>query len=89
MSLFTTRRTDFSTQLPFFGPDGLYRPPVQEGVEIPSQLPSHLELPEENGEIVENFREQPQGYLLDQGIWPVLEWIHPDHHFAVGHDCGI
>jgi hypothetical protein len=89
MSLAISRRTDISTQLPYFGPDGLYRPPVQEGVEVPLQLPGHMELPEENGEIVENFREQPQGYLLDQGIWPTLERIHPDRHFAVGHDCGI
>jgi hypothetical protein len=89
MSLIISRRTDISTQPPFFGPDRLYRPPVQEGVEIPPHLPSHMELPEENGEIVENFREQPQGYLLDQGIWPMLERIHPDRHFAVGHDCGI
>lgn len=89
MSTIISRRTDISTQPPFYGPDGLYRPPVQEGVEIPPQLPSHLELPDENGKIVENFREAPQGQLLDDGIWPILERIHPDRHFAVGHDCGI
>jgi hypothetical protein len=89
MSLITSKRTDISTEPPFYGPDGVYRPPVQEGVEVPAQLPSHLELPEENGEIVENFREAPQGQLLDEGIWPTLERLHPDRHFAVGHDCGI
>ena len=52
-------------------------------------LPGHLELPDENGEIVENFREAPQSLLLDQAIWPILEQLHPDRHFAVGHDCGI
>jgi hypothetical protein len=89
MSLIVSGRADISTKPPFFGPDHLYRPPVQEGVEPPLHLPSHMELPEENGEIVENFREAPQGNVLDQGIWPVLERIHPDRHFAVGHDCGI
>jgi len=89
MSLIISTRTDISTQLPFFGPDRLYRPPVEEGVEVPAHLPSHMELPEENGEIVENFREAPQGNILDQGIWPILERLHPDRHFAVGHDCGI
>ena len=44
---------------PFWGPDGRYRPPVENG-ELPAELPGHLELPEENGEIVENFRETPQ-----------------------------
>ena len=38
---------------------------------------------------MENFRETPQNVLLDQGIWPILERIHPDRHFALGHDCGI
>ena len=39
-------------------------------------LPDHLELPEENGEFVENFRELPQSLLLSSAIWPVLEQ-HP------------
>jgi len=89
MSVTISKRTDISTEPPFYGPDGLYRPPVQDGTEIPPHLPGHMELPEENGEIVENFREAPQGQLLDEGIWSTLERIHPDRHFAVGHDCGI
>jgi hypothetical protein len=89
MSRTVSSRPDISIRPPFFGVDRLYRPPVQEGVEVPPHLPSHLELPEENGEIVENFREAPQGHLLDEGIWPILEQIHPDRHFAIGHDCGI
>ena len=52
--------------------------------DLPDHLPGHLELPEENGEIVENFRELPQSLLLSSAIWPVLERIHPDRHFAVG-----
>ena len=55
----------------------------------PYHLPGHLELPEENGEFVQNFRELPQSLLLSSGIWPVLERLHPDRHFAVGQDSGI
>ncbi len=71
-----------------WGPDGRYTPLTEDG-ELPPHLPGHLELPEENGEIVENFREQPQGEILDQGIRPILERIHPDRRYALGHDCGI
>jgi len=55
----------------------------------PDALPGHLDLPEENGEFVHNFREMPQNILLTQSIWPVLEMLHPDDQFALGHDCGI
>src|SRR5262245_17054292 len=55
----------------------------------PDDLPGHLDLPEENGEFVHNFRELPQNILLSQSLWPVLEMLHPDRHFALGHDCGI
>ena len=55
----------------------------------PEDLPGHLDLPQENGEFCENFRELPQCILLSQSLWPILEIIHPDHQFAVGHDCGI
>ena len=55
----------------------------------PDDLPGHLELPEENGEFVQNFRELPQSLLLSSSIWPVLESIHPDRQFAVGQDSGI
>ena len=66
---------------PFYGPDGRYRPPAENGA-LPLLLPGHLELPEENGEIVENFREQPQGEILDQGIRPTLERLHPGHFYT-------
>ena len=55
----------------------------------PDPSPGHLELPEENGEIVENFRETPQSAIPRPGIWPILERLHPDRHFALGQDCGI
>jgi Uma2 family endonuclease len=55
----------------------------------PDDLPGHLDLPEENGEFVQNFRELPQNILLSQSIWPILETLHPDRQFAIGHDCGI
>ena len=57
--------------------------------DLPERLPDHLELPEENGECKQNFREPAQSYLLSMAIWPVLESIHPDRHFAVGLDSGI
>jgi Uma2 family endonuclease len=63
--------------------------PDQVIPDLPDHLPDHLELPETNGEIVENFREYPQSVLLCQSIWPVLERLHPDRHFAVGQDSGI
>jgi hypothetical protein len=56
MSLKNPKRTDISTDVPYWGPDGLYRPPVEEGVEVPPSLPGHLELPPVNGEIVECLR---------------------------------
>jgi Uma2 family endonuclease len=61
-------------------------PPVPD---LPDHLPDHLELPEENGEFVQNFRELPQSWLLSSAIWPILESIHPDRNFAVGQDSGI
>lgn len=63
--------------------------PMSPVPELPEHLPDHLELPEDNGEIVHNFRELPQSFLLSSAIWPVLERFHPDRQFAVGQDCGI
>jgi Uma2 family endonuclease len=63
--------------------------PASPHLERRDELPGHLELPEENGEFVQSFRELPQCILLSQSLWPVLMTIHPDRHFAVGHDCGI
>jgi Uma2 family endonuclease len=63
--------------------------PVAAVPNPPENLPNHLELPEENGEFVQNFRELPQSLLLSSAIWPILENIHPDRHFAVGQVSGI
>jgi len=89
MSVASSQPVETRPKPPFYGPDHRYLPPAENGVALPLHLPSHLDLPEENGEIVENFRETPQNVLLDQSIWPILERIHPDRHFALGHDCGI
>ena len=48
MLLIVSKQPDTSSQPPFYGPDHLSRPPVQEGIEILTHLPSHMELPEEN-----------------------------------------
>jgi Uma2 family endonuclease len=53
------------------------------------KLPTHLDLPESDGAIVENFLEHLQSVLLTGSIWPVLQQLHPDSHFAVGQDSGI
>lgn len=52
-------------------------------------LPTHKDLPEEDGTFVKNFQEHPQSILLTDSIWPVLEKLHPDGQFAVGQDSGI
>jgi Uma2 family endonuclease len=89
MSIASSQPIETGRRPPFYGPDQRYVPPADNGVALPHPLPGHMELPDENDEIVENFREAPQGLLLDQAIWPVLERLHPDRHFAIGHDCGI
>ena len=38
---------------------------------------------------MENFQEHPQGILLTQSIWPVLNELHPDGQFCVGQNAGI
>jgi Uma2 family endonuclease len=66
--------------------------PSRSPIKLPSgsdELPGHLELPEENGEFAQSFRELPQCIQLSQSLWPILEALHPDKQFALGHDCGI
>jgi Uma2 family endonuclease len=88
MSVDVTLPARLKPKPPFYGPDGRYLPPAENG-KLPTHLPDHLELPDENDEIVENFREQPQGELLDQAIRPIIDKLHPKRDFALGHDCGI
>jgi Uma2 family endonuclease len=55
----------------------------------PDDLPGHQELPEQNGEFAQSFRELPQSILHSQSLWPILRTLHPDKQFAIGHDCRI
>lgn len=52
-------------------------------------LPSHLDLPFEDGAIVHNFRELPQSLLLTEPLLPVLTAIRPEGDFCIGQDSGI
>jgi Uma2 family endonuclease len=88
MSDESSRQRKAMPKPPFYGPAGRYLPPAENG-ELPLHLPGHLELPDENDEIGDNFREGPQNGLLNQTIWPILDRLHPNHDFALGHDCGI
>jgi Uma2 family endonuclease len=54
-----------------------------------TSLPDHTQLPETDGSIVENFQEHPQGILLTESLYPVLQKLHPDGQFAIGADSGI
>jgi Uma2 family endonuclease len=38
---------------------------------------------------VKNFQEHPQSLLLTDSITPVLQMLHPDGQYAIGHDSGI
>lgn len=62
----------------------LLTPPV-----TPVRLPNHMDLPCEDGAVVENFAELPQRILLTDSIGPVLQALHPDGHYIIGHDSGI
>jgi len=53
------------------------------------KLPTHKDLPCEDGSIATNFLEAPQHTILSESLFPVFEAIHPDKDFAVGNDCGI
>jgi Uma2 family endonuclease len=52
-------------------------------------LPNHLQLPQTDGSIVENYQESPQGNLLTSSILPRLRELHPDGQFSIGRDSGI
>lgn len=55
----------------------------------PGKLPTHKDLPDSDGAIVENFLEMPQSSLLTDSIRPWLAKLHPDHQFCIGMDNGI
>ena len=52
-------------------------------------LPDHTQLPDSDGEIVENFQEAPQAALLTACFRPRLRELHPDGQFIIGMDSGI
>ena len=60
-----------------------------EKIVLPSPLPDHTQLPEEDGTFVKNFQEHPQSIILTDLIGPVLQGLHPDGQYAIGQDCGI
>lgn len=53
------------------------------------ELPDHTQLPDRDNNFVKNFQEHPQSILLTESITPILEIIHPDHHYCIGQDSGI
>ncbi len=57
--------------------------------ETPAKLPTHTDLPCEDGAIVTNFLEHPQSMLLTDVLLPVIRALHPDGRFAIGQDSGI
>ena len=52
-------------------------------------LPTHLDLPYEDGTFVKNFQEHPQSVLLTESIRPILNKLHPDKQYCIGQDSGI
>lgn len=52
-------------------------------------LPDDTQLPDSDGQPVENFQEHPQGILLTESIKPVLDRIHPDGLYLIGQNSGI
>ncbi|MEM8642833.1 MAG: Uma2 family endonuclease [Cyanobacteria bacterium P01_G01_bin.54] len=58
-------------------------------INLPTQLPDHTELPEEDGSIVKNFQEHPQSIILTDSLGAVLQQLHPDGQYAIGQDSGI
>jgi Uma2 family endonuclease len=61
-------------------------PAVRPGPEPP---PGHLELPETDGSIVEDYSEFPQVVILTEAIKPVLDRLHPDGQYLIGANSGI
>ncbi len=62
---------------------------MTQAVILPTKLPDHTELPEEDGSFVKNFQEHPQSIILTDSIGPVLRRLHPDGRYAIGQDSGI
>lgn len=56
---------------------------------VATRRPTHLDLPDRDGAIVENFQQAPQSNLLTGCLMPRLWQLHPDGRFAIGRDSGI
>lgn len=56
---------------------------------VAGRLPTHKDLPDRGGSVVQNFQEHPQAVLLTDTLIPRLNQLHPDGRFAIGQDCGI
>jgi len=69
------------------GANGVHAPEFSTARWLP--LPDHTQLPDSDGEIVENILEHPQGFLLTSSVTPVLSALHPDGNYSIGHDTGI
>ena len=54
-----------------------------------TELPTHKDLPDKDGEIVENYQELPQNILLSGCLTPHLRRLRPDGRFSIGSDNGI
>jgi Uma2 family endonuclease len=52
-------------------------------------MPDHLQLPQTDGSIVENYQEHPQAGLLKSCLLPRLNELYPDGQFSIGCDSGI
>ncbi|MFO0811148.1 MAG: Uma2 family endonuclease [Gemmataceae bacterium] len=50
--------------------------------------PTHLDLPSEDA-VPTNFSEAPQAALLTESLQPVLDTLHPDGQYSIGHDSYI
>jgi Uma2 family endonuclease len=52
-------------------------------------LPTHKDLPDSDGAIVENYQESPQNTVLTGCLRPRLRELCPDGRFSIGRDNGI
>jgi hypothetical protein len=52
-------------------------------------LPGHLDLPDTDGLPLENSIEQIQNLLLTDSLLSILNELHPDGQYFIGHDVGI
>ncbi len=48
-------------------------------------FPDHTQLPESDGTFVKNFQEHPQSILLTDSLGTILQQLHPDGQYAIGH----